>query len=64
MPWLQAALAHVTRQVNEASPLPIVEQAAPAGEQNGVMVEKDPMTGLDIVRELFLEQVEERLRTW
>ncbi|KAJ2963594.1 hypothetical protein NQZ79_g1454 [Umbelopsis isabellina] len=64
MPWLQAALAQVTRQQNEALSLPIVEQAAPAGEQNGVMVEKDPLTGLDIVRELFLEQVEERLRTW
>lgn len=64
MPWLQAALAHVTRQQNEALSLPIVEHAAPTREQNGVMLEKDPLTGLDIVRELFLEQVEERLRTW
>jgi hypothetical protein len=71
MPWLQAALVEVMRrqQQDAAAPsLPIVE---PAPEQrnssyhhNGVLLEKDATTGQDIVRELFLEQVEEKLKSW
>jgi hypothetical protein len=63
MPWLQTALAQVMRQ--QAPSLSIVEPA-PTCEHatNGVMLEKDPSTCLDIVRELFLEKVEESLRTW
>jgi hypothetical protein len=57
--------------VHDAPPLPIVEPTeAEAPDQgmnyhhNGVIFERDGSTGQDIVRELFLEQVEERLKAW
>ncbi|CAO3695717.1 unnamed protein product [Umbelopsis ramanniana] len=75
MPWLQAALVEVMRRqqqqqqqqlplVNDAPPLPIVEPTAPETTSYGVLLERDVSTGQDIVRELFLEQVEEKLKAW
>jgi hypothetical protein len=73
MPWLQAALVEVMRRqqqqqqlplVNDAPPLPIVEPTAPETTSCGVLLERDVSTGQDIVRELFLEQVEEKLKAW
>lgn len=74
MPWLQAALMEVMRRQQQQEAAPSVEpapsqnvqpdQANSEGTAKGVLFEKDPLTGQDVVRELFLEQVEERLKTW
>ncbi|KAG2179621.1 hypothetical protein INT44_006469 [Umbelopsis vinacea] len=63
MPWLQAALVEVMRRQQ----LPLANDAPPIVEpapNHGVLLERDSLTGQDVVRELFLEQVEEKLKAW